>query len=156
MPAQPTSLILYVSLRLPRMTWTLCLENGNNELLICWLSVFEKRKSLKTFCILKQFGWSSLLLFFLFSYISLQASVFTALGIGNINWIFRVKGRWPSLEKSQKALKKTKVVWVAFEVCDAKQMSQSQSWAIDKWHSKKLDCHDCGVMLCVWEEVFQF
>lgn len=63
-----------------KKTWTLCLENGNNELLICWLSVFEKRKSLKTFCILKQFGWSFLLLFFLFFYISLQALCVYSLG----------------------------------------------------------------------------
>lgn len=51
--AQSVPLILYVSLRLPSVTWTFCLENENNELFICRLSVFETRKSLKTFYILK-------------------------------------------------------------------------------------------------------
>lgn len=117
------------------------LENGNDELLICWLSGFEKKKSLKTFYTLKQFGCSFLLFLFFFSHISLQATMFTALGVGNVNWIFRVKGSWPSLEESPKALKK-KVVQVAFEVCGAKVYQPTVP-------QKKLGCRNCDVMLCV-------
>lgn len=58
MPTRPGSLIPCVSLVLPSLTWTLCLGNGNNELVMCWLSVFEERTRLKTFRILKQFGCS--------------------------------------------------------------------------------------------------
>ena len=56
------------------------------------MSVSEKRNSLKTFYILKQFRCSFLLFFFLFFLTSLQGPAFTALGTGNINWIFNVKG----------------------------------------------------------------
>lgn len=82
-----------------------------------------------------------LALFFSFSRISLQAAVFTALGLGNGNWIFRVKGSWPSLEESPKALKK-KVVQVTFEVGDAKAYQPTAP-------QKKLGCHNCDVMLCI-------
>lgn len=82
-----------------------------------------------------------LALFLSFSHISLQAAVFTALGMGNVNWIFRVKGSWPSLEASPKAPKK-KVVQVTFEVGDAKAHQPTAP-------QKKLGCRDCDVMLCI-------
>lgn len=83
------------------------------------------------------------LFLFFFSHISLQATMFTALDVGNVNWIFRVKGSWTSLEESPKALKK-KVVQVAFEVCGAKVYQPTVP-------QKKLGCCNCDVMLCVWE-----
>lgn len=86
--------------------------------------------------------WLLLLALFLsFSHISLQAAVFTALGMGNVNWIFRVKGSWPSLEESSKAPKK-KVVQVTFEVGDAKAYQPTAP-------QRKLGCHNCDVMLCI-------
>ena len=83
------------------------MEKGNNELFIYWLSTVEKRKSLKVFYTLKQCGCPFLLFFF---HISPQAPAFTALGTGNINRIFRVKGSCLSFEESQKGLEKKKGV----------------------------------------------
>lgn len=82
-----------------------------------------------------------LALFLSFSHISLQAAVFTALVMGSVSWIFRVKGSWPSLEESPKAPKK-KVVQVTFEVGDAKAYQPTAP-------QKKLGCRDCDEMLCV-------
>lgn len=135
------------------MLRTLCLENGNNELFICWLSVFQKRKSLKTFCILKQFGRSFLLFFFLFSPISLQASAFTALGIGNINWIFLSERKLAFLRGISKSPEEEKSspggilsLWC-----------QTHQPMVDLDHreiapQKKWVCPNCDLMLCIREE----
>lgn len=47
----------------PESTWFLCMEKGKNELFICRLSAFEKRKSLKTLYILKTIWLPFLALF---------------------------------------------------------------------------------------------
>lgn len=115
------------------------LENGNNELLMCWLSGLEKKKP-EDIPYSKTLWLLFLVLFLPFSHISLQAAMFTALGLGNVSWIFRVKGSWPSLEESPKAPKK--VVQVTFEVGDATAYQPTAP-------QKKLVGRDCDVMLCI-------